>query len=162
MVQTQAPWGGAILDLGVKWFWRRRFLNVLLFFLCISMVQTQAPWGGAILDLGVKWFWRRRFLNVFFFLCISMVQTQAPWGGAILDLGVTIRTNLAVLLTRYQASEPSNSRDEDILFSNPRPPQQGHLRPQGHYLNKQGRGPLDNASYQIPTITKCLVVSDVF
>ena len=97
-----------------------------------------------------------------FFLCISMVQTQAPWGGAILDLGVTIRTNLAVLLTRYQASEPSNSRDEDILFSNPRPPQQGHLRPQGHYLNKQGRGPLDNASYQIPTITKCLVVSDVF
>ena len=36
-----------------------------------------------------------------------------------------------------------------ISFLNPRPPSQGHFRPQGHYLYKLSRGLLGNATYQI-------------
>ena len=36
-----------------------------------------------------------------------------------------------------------------ITFLNPRPPAAGPFGPQGHHLNKLGRGPLGNATYQI-------------
>ena len=35
-----------------------------------------------------------------------------------------------------------------ISFLNPRPPSQGHFRPQGHYLYKLSRSLLGNATYQ--------------
>ena len=58
-----------------------------------------------------------------------------------------------MLHTKFQAPEPSDSGEEDFevyfIFEPKILPQQGHFGPQGHHLNKLGRGPLGNATYQI-------------
>ena len=41
-----------------------------------------------------------------------------------------------------------------------RPPGWGHFLPQGHNLNKLGRGPLGDATYQISIKALCLMASD--
>ena len=51
-------------------------------------------------------------------------------------------TSLMVL--NNDTVEPSSSEEED-----PPPLPQGHSGPQGHHLNKFGRGPLGNAIYEI-------------
>ena len=85
-----------------------------------------------------------------------------PGQGGILDPGILVWTNLvkdhqAMLHTKFQASEPSSSEEEDFevyfIFEPktppPPPPPQGHFGSQGHHSNKLGRGPLGNATYQI-------------
>ena len=59
-----------------------------------------------------------------------------------------------MLHTKFQASEPSSSGEEDfkvyfIFEPKTPPPPQGHFGPQGHHSNKLGRGPLGNATYKI-------------
>ena len=119
----------------------------------------RGPLGNAtyqISNIWAMWFLQRRFLNIF--LCFSMVRTKDPLRGAILDPGTLVWTNLvkdhqAMLYTKFQAPEPSSSGEEDFLniflFWSQDPPPQGHFGPQGHHLNKLGRGPLGNATYQI-------------
>ena len=69
-------------------------------------------------------------------------------------------TNLVVdfkvmLHTKYQTSKLCGFRGEDFLrFSyislcKSDKPQGGPFLPEGHYLNKLGRGPLGEATYQI-------------
>ena len=58
-----------------------------------------------------------------------------------------------MLHTKFQAPEPSNSGEEDFeeyfIFEPKTPLPQGHFGPQGHHLNKPGRDPLGDATYQI-------------
>ena len=61
-----------------------------------------------------------------------------------------------MLHTKFQASEPSGSKEEDFLIysihfygSNLGPLARGHLGPWDLHLNKLGRGALGNATYQI-------------
>ena len=55
-----------------------------------------------------------------------------------------------MLHTKFQASEPSNSGEEDFkvhfIFELKTPQLQGHFEPQGHHLNELGRGLLGNAT----------------
>ena len=65
-----------------------------------------------------------------------------------------------MLQTKFQASKPSGSEEEDFFeyFTmhfyglNLRPLTEGHLGPWDLHLNKLGRGPLGNATYQISNI----------
>ena len=59
-----------------------------------------------------------------------------------------------MLYTQFQASKPSGSEEEDILYfsmyfngSHLRPSGKGHLGPRDLHLNKLGKGPLGNAIY---------------
>ena len=55
-----------------------------------------------------------------------------------------------MLHTKFQAPEPSYSGEDFevyFIFEPKTPPQQGHFGPQGHHLNKLGRGPYGNATY---------------
>ena len=59
-----------------------------------------------------------------------------------------------MLHTQFQAPESSISEEEDFyvyFISEPKthPPPQGHFGPKGYHLNKLGRGPLGNATYNI-------------
>ena len=58
-----------------------------------------------------------------------------------------------MLYTTFQAPEPCSSGEEDIyvyfIFEHKIPQPQGHFGPQGHHLNKLGRGSLGNATNQI-------------
>ena len=58
-----------------------------------------------------------------------------------------------MLHTKFQAPKPSGSEEEDFeayfIFEPKTLPPQGHFGPQGHHLDKLGRGPLGNATYQI-------------
>ena len=72
-----------------------------------------------------------------------------------------ILTNLVevdevMLHTKYQGSWPCGFRQEDFFMFLPLlayvkhvTPGPGHFRPQGHNLNKLGRGPLGSVTYQI-------------
>ena len=64
-----------------------------------------------------------------------------------------------MLYTKFQASEPSGSDEEDFviyfyafLWSNLVPLARGHLGPWDLHLNKLGRGALGNAIYPISNI----------
>ena len=61
-----------------------------------------------------------------------------------------------MLYTKFQASEPSGSEEEDFLIyfyvSNLGPLARGHLGPWHFHLNKLGRGALGNATYPISNI----------
>ena len=64
-----------------------------------------------------------------------------------------------MLYTKFQASEPSGSEEEDFLiyfyaflWFEPRTPARGHLGPWDLHLNKLGRGALGNATYPISNI----------
>ena len=58
-----------------------------------------------------------------------------------------------MLHTKFQAPKPSGFEEEDFevyfIFERKTLPPQGHFGPQRHHLNKLGRGPLGNATYQI-------------
>ena len=61
-----------------------------------------------------------------------------------------------MLHTKYQGSKPCGFRQEDFFMFLPVKayvkhvtPWQGHSWPKGHNLNKLGRGPLGDATYQI-------------
>ena len=94
-----------------------------------------------------------------FFLCISRLQTQDPLGGAIFYPRTFIWTNLvkdylAMSDTKFKASEPSGSEEEDFWIfsmyfygSNTRPLGQEHFGPGNHYLNKLGKGLLAKDAY---------------
>ena len=91
------------------------------------------------------------------FLCSNLW----PQGGANLDPKSIISKNLVevnkeMLHTKYQSSMPSIFREEEFwrwpsLFqcSNLWPPGWGQFWPQGFHMNKLGRGPLEDATYQI-------------
>ena len=51
----------------------------------------------------------------------------------------------------YQGSRPYDFRQEDFFISLHKicDPLGGHYWPKGHNLNKHGRGPLGDATYQI-------------
>ena len=61
-----------------------------------------------------------------------------------------------MLYTKFQASEPSGSEEEDFLIyfygSNLGPLARGHLGPWDLHLNKLGRGALGNAKNPISNI----------
>ena len=64
-----------------------------------------------------------------------------------------------MLYTKFQASEPSGSEEEDFLIYfyaflllNLGPLARGHLGPWDLHLNKLGRGALGNATYPISNI----------
>ena len=64
-----------------------------------------------------------------------------------------------MLHTKFQASKPSGSEEVDFLIFfmyfhglNLRPLARGHLGPWDLHLNKLGRGPQGNATYQISNI----------
>ena len=94
-------------------------------------------------------------------LLCSYVPSCDPRGGANIDPRGIIWTNLVevhkeMLHTKYQSSAPSSFREEEFrslpsLFqcSNTWPPGRGQFWPQGHHMNKLGRGPLGDATYQI-------------
>ena len=52
---------------------------------------------------------------------------------------------MAMLHTKFQAPKPSGSEEEDFevyfVFEPKTLPPQGHFGPQGHHLNKFGKGP---------------------
>ena len=59
---------------------------------------------------------------------------------------------MMLLSTKYQGSRPCGFRQEDVfmfpyisLYIKCDPSGQAHFWPQGHNLNKLGRGPLDDA-----------------
>ena len=61
-----------------------------------------------------------------------------------------------MLHTKYQGSGPCGFKEEDFfMFSSYRPmlnmcsPGWANFWPQGHNLNKLGRGPLDDTTYEI-------------
>ena len=61
-----------------------------------------------------------------------------------------------MLHTKYQGSRPCGFEQEDCFMFLPISayvkhvsPERGHFWPLGHNLNKLGRGPLGNATYQI-------------
>ena len=61
-----------------------------------------------------------------------------------------------ILHTKYQGSRPCGFRQEDFFHVAPYvnlcktcAPEAGHFWPQGYNLNKLGRGPLGDATYQI-------------
>ena len=67
-----------------------------------------------------------------------------------------------MLLTKFQASEPSGSEEDFFLIfsmynnnfygSNLGPPSGGHLEPGDLHMNKLGKRPLSNATYKISSI----------
>ena len=61
-----------------------------------------------------------------------------------------------MLHTIYQGSRPCGFRQEDFFmflpiksYVKPVTPEAGHFWPQGYNLNKLGRRPLDDTTYQI-------------
>ena len=63
---------------------------------------------------------RSNFLIIF--LCISIIQTEDPWGGSIFKPGGHNFNKLhldylAMLHTKFQASEPSSSGKEDFKYT---------------------------------------------
>ena len=64
-----------------------------------------------------------------------------------------------ILHTKYQGSSPCGFRQEDFFHVAPYislcktcDPGLGPFWPQGYNLNKLGRGPLGDATYQIPKL----------
>ena len=64
-----------------------------------------------------------------------------------------------MLVTEFQASKPNSSEEEDFLIFfmhfyglNLGPTATGHLGTWDLHLNKLGKGPLGNATYQISSI----------
>ena len=114
----------------------------------ISRLYSYRPYGFGQEDL-------------FMFFTISLCKTCDPWGGAIFGPMGMISTNLAefhqvMLHTKYQDSRPYGFRQKDFscfynisLCKTCDPPGRGHFWPQGHNLNKFGRGLLGDAAYQI-------------
>ena len=91
-------------------------------------------------------------------LLCSYVPSCDPRGGANTDPRGIIWANLVevqkeMLHTKYQSSVPSSFREEFwsllslFLCSNMWPPGRGQFWPQGHHMNKLGRGPLGDATY---------------
>ena len=64
---------------------------------------------------------------------------------------------MALNRLKYQYSRPYDFRQEDFFMfftikanvKNVTPPGRGHFLPQGHKMNKLGRGPPSDATYQI-------------
>ena len=95
-----------------------------------------------------------------FFLC-SYVPPCDPQGGASFDPRGIIWTNLVkvlkeMLYTKYKSFKLSSFRKKEFwnflslfLCSSLWPPGQAQFWPQGHHMNKLGRGPLGDATYQI-------------
>ena len=120
---------------------------------------SRGPLGNAtyqISNIWAKWFWRRRFFNIF--LCISMVWTSdplarghlGPWDLGLNKLGKGPPGNATYQISSTWAKLFWRRRFWSIFhFWTQDPPPQGHFGPQGHHLNKLGRGPLGNATYQI-------------
>ena len=93
-------------------------------------------------------------------LLCSHVPACDPRDRASFDPRGIIWTNLVevlkeMLYTKYQSSRPSSFREEEFwnflslfLCSNLWPPGQAQFWPQGHHMNKLGRGPLEDATYQ--------------
>ena len=89
------------------------------------------------------------------------VPTCDPRGRSSLHPRGVIWTNLVevlkeMLYTKYQSSRLSSFREEEFwnflslfLCSNLWPPGQAQFWPQGHHMNKLGRDPLGDATYQI-------------
>ena len=76
-----------------------------------------------------------------------------PWNFGLNKLGKGPPGNAIYQISSPRAKQFWRRRFfKYISFLNPRPPPpppQGHFGPQGHHLNKLGRGPLGNATYQI-------------
>ena len=104
-------------------------------------------------------FQRRRILKMVFF--VPMFQLVTPRGGASFDPTSIIWINLVevhkeMLKTKYQSSTPYSFRGKEFwrwdslfLCSNLWPPRWDQSWPQEYHLNKLGRGPLEDATYQI-------------
>ena len=89
----------------------------------------------------------------------SLCKACEPKGGGIIfGLSSTISTNLVevfqmMLHTKYQGSRPCGFIQEDFFmflpikaYVKPVIPGAGPFWPQGYYLNKLGRGPLDDTT----------------
>ena len=98
-------------------------------------------------------FWRWASL----FLCSNL---WPPLRGQFWPRGIVWTYLVEVLkempYIKYQSSRPSSFREEEFcnflslfLCSNLWPPGQAQFWPKGHHMNKLGRGPLGDATYQI-------------
>ena len=95
------------------------------------------------------------------FRSLFLCSTNDPQGGASFDPRGILWTNLVEVHkemphTKYKISTPSSFREEKFwkwaslfLCSNLWPPGRGQFWPQGHHMNKLGRGPLEDATYQM-------------
>ena len=99
----------------------------------------------------------KKKIFLIYFYKFLWFKPRTPWRVAILDPGTFVWTNL---VKGHQKCNIQNFKhlSQAVLekkifkyfsFLNPRPPLQGHFRPQDHHLNKLGTGPLGNATYQI-------------
>ena len=125
----------------------------------ILWTNLLGPQGDAIYQISnlyANQFQRRKILRMGFF-----VPTCDPCDRASFDPWDIIWTNLIevlkeMLYTKYQSSRPSSFREEEFwnflslfLCSDLWPMGQARFWPQGHHMNKLGRGPLEDAIYQI-------------
>ena len=114
---------------------------------------------------GPSWPWIAHLINfphkMDSTFSITVVPTCDPPGGASFDpRGIIwielIKVHKAMLHTTNQSSKPSRFREEKFwtlpslfLCSNLWPQGGANLDPQGHHMNKLGRGQQGNAAYQI-------------
>ena len=84
-----------------------------------------------------------------------------PWDLGLNKLGKGPPSNATYQISSTRAKQFWRRRFLSIFhFGTQDPPPQGHFEHHGHHLNKLGRGPLGNATYQIPIKALGLAVSE--
>ena len=95
------------------------------------------------------------------FCSLFLSSSYDPRGGASFEPRGILWTNLVevhkeITHTKYQMSTPPSFREKKFwrwaslfLCSNLWPPERSQFWPQGHHMNRLGRGPQGDATYQI-------------